>query len=323
MKIDPFLILLIVAVILSYFLPQLAVSEKINLDRIINIGIVLIFFFYGLKLSFAEIKQDLKNIKLHILVQLSTFLLFPLIILLAKPFVFNESGEIVWLAFMFLAALPSTVSTSVVMVNIAKGNVPAAIFNATISGIIGIMITPLWMGLFVSGKTANYNWGPIYMKLVLEILAPIILGLLIQYFIPKIHEIVLKQAKKISMFDKFVILLIVYNSFAISFESKIFNSVNALNFSLIVIGSIALFYAVYGITGFVGRKLKFNKKDSICLQFSGTKKSLLHGTVFSEVLFANTSISMGIILLPIMIYHAFQILVISFIASKKGQEQST
>ncbi|GAL78303.1 sodium/bile acid symporter family [Algibacter lectus] len=49
---------------------------------------------------------------------------------------------------LFLAALPSTVSSSVVMVSMAKGNIPAAIFNASISGIIGVALTPLWMGAF-------------------------------------------------------------------------------------------------------------------------------------------------------------------------------
>src|SRR5699024_8283044 len=92
----------------------------------------LIFFFYGLKLSGKQIKSGLQNWKLHLLVQLSTFLLFPLLVLPFKPFIAAGHSQTIWLAFLFLAALPSTVSSSVVMVSIAKGKVPAAFFNACI-----------------------------------------------------------------------------------------------------------------------------------------------------------------------------------------------
>lgn len=50
---------------------------------------------------------------------------------------------------LFLATLPSTVSSSVVMVSIAGGNMAAAIFNASVSSLIGVFVTPLWMGIFL------------------------------------------------------------------------------------------------------------------------------------------------------------------------------
>ena len=61
--------------------------------------------------------------------------------------------------------------------------------------------------------------------------------------------------------------------------------------------------------------MKFNTEDQITAQFCGTKKSLVHGTVFSKIIFGNMA-SIGIILLPIMLYHAIQLLIISIVASK-------
>ncbi|NCU02776.1 MAG: bile acid:sodium symporter, partial [Chitinophagaceae bacterium] len=55
----------------------------------------------------------------------------------------------------------------------------------------------------------------------------------------------------------------------------------------------------------------------ITAQFCGTKKSLVHGTVFSKILFP-ASMPTGIILLPLMLFHAMQIFIISIIASKLG-----
>ncbi len=317
-RLDFFIVLMLSAVVLAYFFPQGANSTLIPLETVIRIGIMLIFFFYGLKLSFQDIKKDLNNTRLHLLIQLTTFLLFPLIVLITKPFVVHDDKEIIWLAFMFLAVLPSTVSSSVVMVSIAKGNVPAAIFNATISGLIGILVTPLWMGLFVSKSTVHYDWGPIYLKLVTEILAPVLVGLVLQHFFTFFHSFTQKYRKLFTRFDQTVILLIVYNSFASSFVSNIFGSIQLLDFIIIFIGSLLLFYVVYSFTGWIAHKMQFNRQDTITIQFSGTKKSLLHGSVFAEVIFGS-SVSMGIILLPIMVFHALQLFIISIIATNKAR----
>src|SRR5690625_2365333 len=127
MKLDGFLVSILIVVVLAYFFPGLAAEESsFPIDAISTAGITLIFFFYGLTLSAEEIRSGLSNWKLHLLVQSSTFVLFPLIILLFKPLVQTEYGETIWLAFLFLAALPSTVSSSVVMVSIARGKIGRA-----------------------------------------------------------------------------------------------------------------------------------------------------------------------------------------------------
>jgi len=319
LKIDSFVIAIIVSIVIAYFLPQLGASDSpVPMDLISSIGISLIFFFYGLSLNSEAIKNGLKNWKLHLTVQSSTFILFPLLVLPFFPLFKDTSYELLWLAFLFLAALPSTVSSSVVMVSMAKGNLPAAIFNASISGIIGIILTPLWMMPFITQTDVAFNFSSIYIQLASEIVAPLILGLLLRKFLGMWAQ---KHKRQLNLFDKFIILLIIYKSFVRSFEDEIFTSVSLREMLIMVALVLLLFFIVYSLTGWFGKLLKFNHADRITNQFCGTKKSLVHGTVFSEALFGQTSV-IGIILLPLMIYHAFQILVISVIAAKKGKEQS-
>lgn len=313
LKLDYFVVAILGVILLAYLFPQLGSSEtKFPIDLIASLGISLIFFFYGLKLGSREIIFGLKKWKLHLLVQLSTFVLFPLIVILFYPFLQSDQGELIWLSFMFLAALPSTVSSSVVMVSIARGNISSAIFNASISGLIGIIITPLWIGLFLQETGANFDLSYIYLKLFTEILVPVVLGMLLQKYLGKF---VRNYGKQLSLFDKTIVLLIIFKSFAASFEQNLFRSVKILDLVLICLATIALFYVVYLITGFLARKLKFNKEDQITVQFCGTKKSLVHGTVFSKILFPD-SLPLGVILLPLMMFHAFQILIISVVASR-------
>ena len=315
MKIDKFVLFIIVAIVFAYFFPQWGAMNFIN--TISGIGISLIFFFYGLKLSPSKLKAGLKNWKLHILVQAATFVLFPVLVLLVKPLLQNQEQETIWLAFFFLAALPSTVSSSVVMVSIAKGNMPAAIFNASISGIIGVLVTPLWMGLFVTNDQASFNFIDIYIKLIVQIIIPVVLGLLLQRYWGTFAQ---KHSNKITLFDKSIILLIIYKSFSSSFTDNVFCAISVLDLLFLLVGVLVLFTITYFSTGFIAAKLNFNIEDKITAQFCGTKKSLVHGTVFSKIIFGNMAV-IGIVLLPIMLFHATQILIISVIASKLAKRK--
>ncbi|WP_026810922.1 bile acid:sodium symporter family protein [Arenibacter latericius] len=318
MKIDKFVLSIIIVIGIAYFFPQWGSStSKVPLDAISDIGISLIFFFYGLKLSPNKLKAGLKNWKLHVLVHASTFILFPILVLIFRPLLQTEAQELMWLAFFFLAALPSTVSSSVVMVSMAKGNVPAAIFNASISGIIGIVLTPIWMGLFVQDAQSDFDFTEIYISLILQIIIPVIIGLLLQRFLGRYVQ---QYSSQLSLFDKSIILLIIYKSFAGSFEENIFGSVSLLDLMSICLAVIVLFLAAYFLTGIVAKRLGFNLEDKITAQFCGTKKSLVHGTVFSKIIFGHMA-TLGIILLPLMIYHAFQILVLSVVSQRLGNRE--
>ena len=317
-KLDRFILAIIATILFAYFFPQWGIEgSPFPISTVSSIGFFLIFFFYGLKLSPTQIKSGLYNWKLHVLVQLSTFLLFPLLILMFYPFIQTEEQHSFWLALLFMAALPSTVSSSVVMVSMARGNVPAAIFNASISGIIGILITPLWVGLFIEKTGAEFDYGSIYMNLILGIILPVILGIMLQRYG---HELAMKYSKQLTLFDKSVILLIIYKSFADSFYNNIFSSVKWFDFALLFFIVIAIFFTVFYIIGIIASKLRFSIEDKITAQFCGTKKSLVHGTIFYKILFQNAAAS-SLILLPLMIFHASQIFIISIIASRLARRE--
>lgn len=316
---DWFLGAIIIMVILAYYFPSIGlIQEPISLEEIANYGVSGIFFFYGLKLSTDKLKQGLSNWKMHIVIQTTTFVLFPLIVLLVKP-LFEEDNQNLWLGLFYLAALPSTVSSSVVMVSIANGNVPAAIFNASISSLIGLFMTPLWVGFFIVADTGNFDAWSIIGKLCLQVLLPLIIGMLLNrrlgWFADK-YKTVLKT------FDQSIILIIIYTSFCKSFALNLFKDLSIAELILLMAGLLALFLAVIIITNTISKMLGFSKADNITVMFCGSKKSLVHGTVMSKVLFTQSSI-VGIILLPLMIYHALQLIAASIMAQKFSLRRNT
>lgn len=203
------------------------------------------------------------------------------------------------------------------MVSMAKGNIPAAIFNASISGIIGVALTPLWMGLFVNDAQTDFDFTAIYIKLIVQIILPVVLGLGLQRYF---GAFVQKHSAKLTLFDKSIILLIIYKSFAESFTGNIFSSVSVFDLLLLFVAVLVLFFIVFVLIGFLSRKMNFNKEDQITAQFCGTKKSLVHGTVFSKIIFGNMA-SIGIVLLPLMLFHASQILIITIIATRLSKRE--
>ncbi|MBW6537000.1 MAG: bile acid:sodium symporter [Mariniphaga sp.] len=314
---DWFISGLFLMILVAWLKPGIGMDlQPVHLGLVIDIGVVLIFFFYGLKLDPARLKAGMRNWKMHLAIQLTTFLLFPLLILLFYPLLKGTNLEMFWIGMFFLAALPSTVSSSVVMVSIAGGNIPGAIFNASISGIIGIAMTPFWMGLFLTGAEEGFDFSHVLVQLITQIIVPVVAGLFLhRYFVRWIN----RHLRKLATFDKIIILLIVYESFSRSVMSGIFFSVSWLALGGLFIAVISLFFIVLNFTGWMAQKMRFTREDSITLQFAGTKKSLVHGSVFASVLFSGIS-GAGIFLLPIMIYHSFQLFYISVLARKMSKQ---
>lgn len=292
-------------------------DSPLPLAAISNYGVSFIFFFYGLRLSPEKLRAGLSNWKLHLVVHVTTFIVFPAIILAARALFGDHGTAALWTGLLFLGSLPSTVSSSVVMVSIAGGNMPAAIFNASISSLLGVFITPLWMSLVPHTASAQIDIGGVMGKLVLQVLVPVVLGIIMHKRWGSFAE---RYKKALKYFDQAIILLIVYTSFCESFSRKMFSSFSISDLLLLGLAMIALFFFVYSLTAVLGRLLRFSTEDRITAIFCGSKKSLVHGTVMSKVLFP-ASDQVGIILLPIMLYHALQLIAASILAQSMAKRK--
>src|SRR5258707_15269520 len=97
-------------------------------------------------MAVERMKSGAGNWRLHLIIQSFTFLLFP-----GVGLAFHEITRIIWPSepsalrdgFLYLCVLLSTVSTSVVLTAVAKGNKYRANFNPALSTIFGAMFTPL------------------------------------------------------------------------------------------------------------------------------------------------------------------------------------
>ncbi|GAB3011525.1 bile acid:sodium symporter family protein [Spirosoma pulveris] len=314
---DWFILALLAMIGLAKFWPEPGIQDgPFSLSALANYGVTLIFFFYGLRLNFNQLRAGLRNYRLHLLIHLTTFVVFPAVVLAARSVLKTADTELLWLGIFYVAALPSTVSSSIVMVSIAGGNIPAAIFNASISSLLGVFITPLWMSYLLSSTSGQYDLNSVIGKLTIQVIVPVVLGLLLNRRLGWFAE---RHKSYLRYFDQLTILLIVYTAFCESFSLNLFASYSAGDLAELAGMMLGLFFLIFGFVHLISRLFDFNREDRITALFCGSKKSLVQGSVMAKVLFPG-SIA-GVVLLPIMIYHALQLIVASIIAQGMAHRQ--
>lgn len=313
---DPFVLALLATLALATLLPASG-NAAIVVNWLANITVVLLFFFHGAKLARSAVLTGLTHWRLHLLILACTFVMFPLLGLLMAALFGDFLSPALWTGILYLAALPSTVQSSIAFVSIAKGNVPAAIASASSSQMVGVLLTPVIVGLIAGaqgGEVALAGMG----KVALLILLPFIVGHLLR---PWIGDFVTKYKATIAITDRATILIAVYSAFSAAVIEGIWSRLPLPDFAVLFALCCVMLALALLFTRTVARLLKFKREDEIVIVFCGTKKSLVQGVPMARVLFAGPDL--GLILLPIMIFHQVQLMVCAWIARRYARQFET
>ncbi|WP_442323031.1 bile acid:sodium symporter family protein [Cernens ardua] len=278
-----------------------------------NIAIAALFFMHGAKLSRENIIAGASHWRLHLFIFATTFIVFPLIGLALRPLGIPLLGTGLYTGILYLCALPSTVQSSIAFVSMARGNVSAAICSAAASSLFGIFLTPLIVALTMqaSGTTDSHSMMDAIEKIMLQLLVPFIAGQVARKWI---SGWVSRNKGVLKYLDQGSILLVVYTAFSSAVIGGIWHRVPILSLLALVIFCALLLAIALGLTAFFGKQFGFNLEDRITILFCGSKKSLATGVPMAQVLFPASSI--GLIILPVMIFHQVQLMVCAFIAQR-------
>jgi sodium/bile acid cotransporter 7 len=282
------------------------------MDWVTSYGVSVVFFLYGLTLAPERMRAGFMRWPVHLAVQLGTFVLFPVVVLALSPLLHLVFPPEIVLGFFYVAALPATVSSSIGMTSLARGNVPVAVFNATLSSLLGVVVTPLLMAWYVSSTGGHFELGPVIFKVVILMMLPIILGQLLHL---PLYSFTSRHAQGIKHLDRAIILAIIYGSFSDSVLAGVWGGQDPLIVIELVVACVVLFFIIYGVMKIVCRVMGFNREDSIACLFCASKKSLATGVPLSKVMFGATP-QIGLIIAPLMLFHFLQLVIVSIIASR-------
>ena len=311
-KPDPLIVLIILAVIIAIIAPARGNFADI-VGQLTNVAIALLFFLYGARLSTQEALNGLKHWRLHLTILAFTFVVYPLIGIALRPLTAVISHDM-YLGILFLTLVPSTVQSSVAFTSIAKGNVAGAIVSASASNLVGVIITPLLV-MFLMGTGGGVHIDTsVFGEIALLLLAPFVLGQLTRRWVGKVA-----QSKATKVVDRGSIAMVVYSAFSKGVVDGIWSSISLWDLAFLVVFAAAFVAFMLWLTRKASQKMGFNRADAIAIEFCGSKKSLATGLPMASVIFASGGASLGLLILPLMIYHQVQLMMCSWLAARYAQ----
>ncbi|GED96169.1 bile acid:sodium symporter family protein [Gordonia crocea] len=315
--VDGFVLAIIAAVVVASLFPARGDFADV-MDKVVIAAIALLFFLYGARLHPREALAGLTHWRLHLTILSFTFIVFPIIGFAMRPMVQPLVGENLYLGLLFACLVPSTVQSSIAFTNIARGNVPGAIVSASMSNLLGVFLTPVLVVALMSTESGVKIDATSIIKIMAQILLPFILGQLAR---PWISGWVTRHAESTKIVDRGSIVLVVYVAFSDGVRNGIWSQVDVWQVIAVTAIAAVLVVVMLLITGNLPPRLGFDRADTIAIQFCGTKKSLATGLPMATVLFAGGPV--GLLVLPLMIFHQIQLILCSMLASHYAKQAAT
>lgn len=303
------------ALLTSIVLPIRGQAAEVY-DIFTKVAVFVLFFGYGARLSTQETIAGIKHWRLHLLILSTTFIVYPL---LGAPLLLLPDGLVsapVAAGLVYLCLAPSTVQSSINMTSVAGGNVPAAMISATASNVLGVVLTPMLVILMLPHTGGGFSWQ-IALNVFIQLLLPFFLGQLSRFFTANWMA---KHRSRLKFLDQAVIVLIVYGAFSEMFSTGMWRRLGWTDLLVTLAFALPLLAFMLWLTWTVPGKLGFNRADRIAIMFCGTKKSLVTGVPIASVLFDPGTV--GMLVVPLMIYHQAQIITSSLIAARLAAADS-
>ena len=305
--IDRFLAAILLTVALASVVPARGEAAAV-VARLTDAGIMLLFFMHGARLSPKAALAGARHWRLHAMVLLSTFALFPLLIVTCHLLAPALLPPPLWAGLILLSALPSTIQASIAFTSVAGGNVSAALCSASASNLLGTVLAPLIAGVLLA-SSAPLSVHSV-LAIVLQLLVPFLAGQLLR---PLIGGFISRHGLALKCVDYGSILLIVYTAFSEGVVNGIWHQVDAAQLLRLALMDAALLAIVMTVLTFASRRLGFSRADEITIVFCGSKKSLASGVSIATVLFAG---HVGLAIIPIMLFHQIQLMVCASLARR-------
>lgn len=306
--------MMIVAVFVLGLLAPASGAVATGVDRVSTVAVVLLFFLYGARLSTGEVWAGLRNWRLQGGMLAATYLLFPALGLAVQLLPESVLPGDLQTGLLYLSLLPSTIQSSVVFTSIARGNVAGAICGATASNVLGIVLTPLLVGLIMSraGGPVGGSAG----STLVQLLLPFVIGQVVQPWIGnwvRSHKIVTLVT------DRGTILLVAYSSVSEAQTSGVWAGLTVGVLVVLVLVCALLLAAMLIATWTGGRWLGLDRPDRIALLMCGSKKSLATGLPMASVLFG--PVAAAGVALPVIVFHQLQLATCAVIARRLASSE--
>jgi solute carrier family 10 (sodium/bile acid cotransporter), member 7 len=273
--------------------------------------IVIIFFLSGLALDTRQIRDGITDVKGTLL---ALFLIFVVAPFTGYLFSLLPLPSALLTGLLLVSAMPTTLSSGVVMTGSAGGNMAHSLLITIIANGLAVITIPVTLTLLLGGnggQTIQIDQLPIMIKIASLVLTPLIIGICIRRVLAGRLQRVLPY---VSTCNQLGILSIVWMALCSSRPAII----SSLNSVILVIVLVFFFHLILVLTGlFFTRIGKISKGKRESVIFMGGQKTLPLSIILQVSLFPE----LGLALVVCVVHHIVHLIMDAYLISylrKKG-----
>ncbi|OJJ97218.1 hypothetical protein ASPACDRAFT_53988 [Aspergillus aculeatus ATCC 16872] len=250
-----------VVCVLAYYFPNVAKNGGIIRSEysVLYGAMALIFLISGLSVPREKLFRHLLNWRLHVLVQGFSFVVIPAlmlavvhIILVGDPH--QHIDRAVLAGYVFLACIPTTIASNVVMTRSAGGDDAAALVEVIIANFLGPFVTAGWTIALLPADPAFDPWRgaaagtgdlsdmyrDVFKQLGLAVLLPLVVGQLVRWTWPDRTAWVLLTFK-LPKLSTACLLLLIWSTFSSCFATGALQTLSVQTIIFVTLFNIALY----------------------------------------------------------------------------------
>ncbi|OJJ65217.1 hypothetical protein ASPSYDRAFT_98858, partial [Aspergillus sydowii CBS 593.65] len=246
------------ACLLAYLFPNVAKHGGVIRSEysILYGAVAIVFLISGLSIPQDKLVRQLFNWRLHFLVQVTSFLFIPALVLAVVHAILagDKDARIdraVLAGYIFTACTPTTIASNVVMTRSAGGDDAAALAEVLIANILGPFVTAGWTVTLLPASEEFEVWRDqngdltsmyrdVFKQLGLAVLIPLAVGQMVRFFWPERTAHVI-QKYKIAKIGTVCLLLMIWVTFSSCFATGALKALSTETVVFVVLFNIALY----------------------------------------------------------------------------------
>ncbi len=304
-----FLAALAVLIVLAGVWPE-EPAGFLHRHNVLDYLIAAVFLNSGLCIRTDRLLAGIGDFRSFLLIQGITFIVFPLLMAATAMPIFSEPADLK-AGFALLLAVPTTITSCVILTTIAGGSTAVALVSAVAGNLLGVVVTPLLLKIALQVEAA-IPVLPMIQKLALIVLLPVIAGQCLRPLRPALFD---SWKKGFSKFNQCVVLAIVYVSAA--------RAVPALNGGAALIGGMAAYMIVFHVamlwlSRLAGRLRGGPAELGPAIMFCSAQKTMAIGQALAGNVAAALGGQAALIMAPLIVYHIAQLTIDAALAQRMG-----
>lgn len=290
-------------------------SYNIGVVNATNVAITIIFFVSGISLGSLKECLELKAfaVALILILALTPALAVPVLMLKNRGLL--ETHLIHGMA--IFCAVPTTLSSGVVMVTAAHGNTGLAILITMAANTLGTLTMPISAYFIFKSSTPVDAW-PIFVDLIIMMLMPLLLGIMVQKSVPGVPGFVKEQKTKLTLLNNSCILFCVWMTASFAHGEILKMPITVL--ILLIFMGVVLHVVKLMVAFFTSTLIGLPMREHRTLILMCSQKSLPVSISLIAALPAALQPYAGMMAIPCIVGHATQLFMDAALVSRWSEQ---